>query len=383
MKSDRRKYVRWSEKDTQILTSLYFGGEKELILDLLPNYSWKDIKQKENALGLRRNNSRPRTRWTDELTQRLIESYPTMKREEVLKVFPEYSWEVICRKANSLGLRRIEEGLDNRNFYTTEQELYIRQNFGILPVEDLAKGLDTSVEKVRSKAYHLAKNYPIKKYSNAHHYKYSCNDGFFLKPNKRNSYWAGFIAADGHIHDKEARLSVRLANRDYEHLCILKEDLSYNNNVKIWGKAAVLSLNSRQIVNDLEKNFNVVTKKSFTLTPPAHLSALHSLCFIIGYIDGDGSLSSSVVRSHGGRHPCLSVLGTYSVIAWIQQVLNELTPCDHLKLSLHPNNQTRYFSISGKGARKIISELRQIQGLPKLRRKWNRGHLIKHGFLTS
>jgi len=32
--------------------------------------------------------------------------------------------------------------------------------------------------------------------------KYECNESYFSVPNIENSYWAGFIAADGYINDR-------------------------------------------------------------------------------------------------------------------------------------------------------------------------------------
>ena len=46
------------------------------------------------------------------------------------------------------------------------------------------------------------------------YFRYTKNEDFFSVPNLTNSYWAGFIAADGHLTSKGATLQINIQARD-------------------------------------------------------------------------------------------------------------------------------------------------------------------------
>jgi hypothetical protein len=150
------------------------------------------------------------------------------------------------------------------------------------------------------------------------------NYSFFSKPNEINSYWAGFIAADGCIidTDRSKRLSINLSSKDKNHLVLLSNLLDvplYTYKTK-QHDVSRLSLRSNKLCLDLENNFNITPRKSLTLKPPK-LSAKLQRSFISGYFDGDGSLY--VIRNKRYTYPGLSILGTEAMLLWIQQHILE------------------------------------------------------------
>ncbi len=134
--------------------------------------------------------------------------------------------------------------------------------------------------------------------------KYSINEKYFEKPNTENSYWAGFIAADGYINDykcKYRRASIMLSKRDINHLEKLKEQSKYTGPVLIRYRPnkksknkyfCLLQISSSNWIKDLETNFQIVPKKTHILNPPK-LEYPNNLAFIAGFIDGDGCISFS------------------------------------------------------------------------------------------
>jgi hypothetical protein len=121
----------------------------------------------------------------------------------------------------------------------------------------------------------------------------SGDENFFSVPNILNSYWAGFIAADGCIrgyHDHY--LSLGLSKKDISHLEKFKRDLRLSNKITIYDKhnSCITGLSSNKICDDLKNNFNITPRKSKTLKPPNIKNKTNILSFIAGYIDGDGSV---------------------------------------------------------------------------------------------
>jgi hypothetical protein len=60
---------------------------------------------------------------------------------------------------------------------------------------------------------------------------YNLNTAYFSEPTIRNSYWAGFIAADGCLTRKGA-LRIALSIKDREHLEKLKSELNFSGPIR-------------------------------------------------------------------------------------------------------------------------------------------------------
>jgi hypothetical protein len=95
---------------------------------------------------------------------------------------------------------------------------------------------------------------------------------FFEIPDMLNSYWAGFIAADGNVYfgdGNRCEFSVELSKKDEKHLERFSEDLSYKGSIKLGKKDCVkLSVTgAHKIAKDLKSNFGIVpTKNLYTET---------------------------------------------------------------------------------------------------------------------
>lgn len=148
------------------------------------------------------------------------------------------------------------------------------------------------------------------------------NENYFATPNLTNSYWAGFIAADGCILTPSAGqriMAIELKAADQPHLDRMQDDIgagtvrSHSRIIKATGalySGATYQLRSNKICDDLGSNFNIFPRKTLTHGPP-NLEGNLAHAFIAGYIDGDGSY----VR-HDTR-PRLSVVGTKNFLTWM------------------------------------------------------------------
>ena len=134
---------------------------------------------------------------------------------------------------------------------------------------------------------------------------YKINQDYFSVPNLENSYVAGFIAADGNIHKSKNKLRIDLQIRDAEYLqniVLLFSDKKITTTKRNYRS---ISLWSWKIISDLQKNFNITPNKSLTLKPPK-LEGQNALAFIIGNLDGDGSI---IIRKDRRNELCIQFLG--------------------------------------------------------------------------
>lgn len=197
--------------------------------------------------------------------------------------------------------------------------------------------------------------------------KYSVNKSYFSTPNEQNSYWAGFIAADGNISQDFKKLSIGLQHSDKCILDSFVKDLNYTNETKIYKDRVSVTINCEEICRDLEKNFNITPAKSKTLQPPDNLSDdLCIMAFIKGVIDGDGSVDSKSIVIYGTEH----------LLSWICNYFDSIIPKSNYRTSKPRKIQDHLwaYKISTNRA-KYIAEKFQNLNCFYLARKWDNLYL--------
>ena len=152
--------------------------------------------------------------------------------------------------------------------------------------------------------------------------KFEVNDSYFSTINNENSYYAGFIAADGNIDTKNSKLTIGLSSKDKTFLETFLSNLDSTYTVKDsiskeQYECSTIYITSKQICKDLYSNFNIYPNKSLTLTPP-NLENEFLDCFIMGLIDGDGTIGYSARKE--GTQPSfyISVVGTKEMIELVK-----------------------------------------------------------------
>jgi len=171
----------------------------------------------------------------------------------------------------------------------------------------IAETMNVSRSTIRNRVYNLHYNIGDKR-------RFTLNKRFFQQPNNINSYWAGFLAADGCVHYNN--LSLEIHKKDIKHLQKLCSVLCFNGTInerKTRETASVHIIND-YIVEDLLKNFNITPRKAKTLIPPNISKEENIRSFIRGYIDGDGSYSP--------KYNNMTARGTKEVLQWIKNCLN-------------------------------------------------------------
>lgn len=205
------------------------------------------------------------------------------------------------------------------------------------------------------------------------------NDNFFSKPTLLNSYWAGFIAADGCILKNAPILQIGLSSKDKNLLFQLKNDINYHGkildgftrsstNSKFYPKST-LRIRSEKITKNLYNQFNITPKKSWTLKPPKDLTKNQKLCFIVGYIDGDGCIHQKR-NNIGGT--VLKITGNKNFLSWIKQTLETIFKIS-IKGKIYKAWQSdiSFLLIQGRQAFEILDNLEKLP-IKKLSRKWSK-----------
>lgn len=198
------------------------------------------------------------------------------------------------------------------------------------------------------------------------------NDYYWKEPNTENSYFAGFIAADGNLNDRNMRLSIDLHPKDRIIVDTFSKAIEYTGRVREqkptkWhknGSVGIYLYNADKYFEDLTKWYNITPRKSLTLQPPNITDPNMIKAYIVGYFDGDGWRGiSNPNKSNSLR---MTFLGTQQVLQWIKHNL------DAGHTDIHRcNGDSRAYRLNYNklAVLKIYNDLMSID-VPRLERKW-------------
>jgi hypothetical protein len=194
---------------------------------------------------------------------------------------------------------------------------------------------------------------------------YNVNDDFFKRPDLLNSYWAGFIAADGALSSGRNNVRIGINKKDVEHLVALKYQSLFEGPIREYEDIVVLEVYSKPWRQDLARNFFVTPQKTHTLVPPSHLSYTCTIAYIAGYIDGDGW------RTKSRNTPAIGFQGNENVVRWITGFLNTYFPATRKNTVPAKRADAKCWQSTIYGYR-VLDLTRAVKrlDLPLLARKW-------------
>ena len=164
------------------------------------------------------------------------------------------------------------------------------QGHGTRGIMKKLKGSRTAIKKV------LKKNNIKMKPSKL----YNANYDYFEKINTyEKAYWLGFIMADGYNKETEGSIAIKLHEKDIEILEKFKLSLKSNHPIALEPKRNQIriEINSRKMSQDLAK-LGCIQAKSLILQWPKNLKKKYISSFILGYFDGDGSISATKRKNY-------------------------------------------------------------------------------------
>lgn len=145
----------------------------------------------------------------------------------------------------------------------------------------------------------ILKKNGVKMRSNKDYRKYELNQDYFsnIDTHEKAAIF-GFLCADGYNNEKEGKIKIIIAEKDIDYLIKIQDEITPNkNSIKIIktrkdlnkSDLASLTFYCKKISSDLAK-LGCGQKKSLTMSFPDIKNEFLS-SFILGYFDGDGSIS--------------------------------------------------------------------------------------------
>ena len=218
------------------------------------------------------------------------------------------------------------------------------------------------------------------------------NESFFEQPNECNCSVAGMIASDGNIQLPKKkngyRIILGLCSQDRQILqdiikvvgsnakinnCVINKKISTLRSVSFQTKeyfsSYVTFSSAYQWIADLKKHWNITEKKSLTLFPPNIIDLNFSLAYIVGLINGDGTIGLQKTKTKNYFY--LRLLGTKSLLDWVklcfQTYLREpIRGTVHLE---RKDSNIYNLQINGFQAIKLFKKMNSLSCV-KLIRKW-------------
>jgi hypothetical protein len=166
---------------------------------------------------------------------------------------------------------------------------YLKENYSLKSKNEIISDLGTSWSYIQK----ICCLFKIKREFNE-----SKNFGKYSKlmdlEDLETCYWIGFLLADGHIY-KEMSIQMNLSILDKDHILKLKKHLG---DFPIYESESVIRIciSDIKLAKFLSERFSWKSNK--TKIPPVlnNLSEDQMFSLIIGFIDGDGSISEKSIR---------------------------------------------------------------------------------------
>lgn len=207
---------------------------------------------------------------------------------------------------------------------------------------------------------------------------YKVNDSYFEKiDNPNKAYWLGFLYADGYVYSNRNTIGIRLSAKDQRHLELFLEEL--DSDYKIFkgeqdsfgtrSEYIETKINSRKIKESLIK-LGCTPLKSKILEFPSHDIVPESLIFhfIRGYLDGDGSITSSK-----GQY-VISFTGTIHMLDGIRKAFRKEN-----KITKYPTKEVYSYTVGGNRQLQKILRLIYQDAEMFLERKYEKyKEFLKH-----
>jgi hypothetical protein len=169
--------------------------------------------------------------------------------------------------------------------WTPEQDAYLAIHYTSTPVPELARALGHTVLAVhrRGRFLGLLRARTLATQAIRHDY-------FATLDTPKKAYILGLLASDGNVSSDQPRVRLTLHAKDGALVEIVRDELAPHSPLHRRRGAVHFGVSSLQLVADLAR-YGIVPRKSYCLEWPDVLPPTLHWAFLLGYFDGDGSLS--------------------------------------------------------------------------------------------
>lgn len=276
------------------------------------------------------------------------------------------------------------------NYWTDEEDKIVINLLGKNNYETISSILKTrTAQAIRSRV-----EKKLKLHNPFHPRIWFHDENFWSVPNTLNSYWAGFMAADGCVvkeyNGKPVnKFACGLSTKDEHHLQLFKKMVKYNGDLKYRTKKSPSSDNlvnsvhlnifGKRWIQDLDTNFNITQNKTYRIGPPNLLKDEHLFPFLTGYLDGDGCIS----KINDGRITIVFVSGSKKLLLWIKEFVDKRFTYQYGNREQNltfttssKNKKCLRLAFNGYKAALIFDYMRHVP-VPKLSRKWENPAILE------
>lgn len=196
--------------------------------------------------------------------------------------------------------------------------------------KEIAELKQISIATVRryKKIYELDANLELARQRNSEkHTVYSCDINYFNKIDTFNkAYLLGFICADGFVTDRN-EVGICVATKDKAVVEFFQKELKSNKPIREIENDATgayeLRIQNSYLAETIKK-YGVVPRKSLIINiedviQKANLSDEQISVFLLGYFDGDGSISLAHRLDTNKEYFEMNVTGTYETIQYYKK----------------------------------------------------------------
>jgi hypothetical protein len=366
----------WTEKEDKFIIDNYPRLIPMRIGEEL-NRSSQAVQKRRRFLGLQP--IKPETssgkKWSDEEDQVIIDNYKDMSCKELMSLIPNRTRAAIERRRKYLDFigRLVITGQSSHERRSKEHDVALISHYYFVDHKDLSSFFPKRTKKALRRRAKEVLNLGIDKREQRN---YDVDVDFFKEPNILNCYIAGFIAADGCLYNGQNKhvVSIILNAKDGQLLEEFKRhvrfggDVDYYTTKEDYDRASLVVSGVKQWFNDLDKHFNIGSKKSLTLMPPNLQDENLIKAYIRGLIDGDGWLIP--FADYTNNTWVLGLCGTKELLDWVCNLYDEWVPNTYYKkASPHSYKSIYVYTVSGKRSKDIIKNLLSAD-TPYLPRKW-------------
>lgn len=217
-------------------------------------------------------------RWTKEEENLVINNFRSLGGKGLVDLMPNRTRRAINAKAKRLGV--------SKNYTWNDTELDLLKDLWVNEhsMDNLLKAFPN---RTYSSLMSMARLLGIKTHGSVDRSRkgnlYYLND-----INSDNSYWWGFIMADG-CFTKRNELSIKISKKDNNHLALLANKLI--TDIHIYDDMVHLTIGDSYLIPKWKDKFNMLNAKTYN---PPNLEMFYTedlfIKFFIGFTDGDGCI---------------------------------------------------------------------------------------------